>query len=174
LFLPSSPDPEKLELTIARIAHVVGEGNVGSPSLTDTYRPGDFQMHRFLIPREAKTSHTRRTANERTDGRIPASFRVFRPALPATLEFDAGCPTRVAFQGLRGEVRAASGPWRTSGDWWREDPWQQDEWDLEIHFQDATKRHDRLLPCGLQSNPGIYRFNYDSLRQGWFVRGVYD
>jgi protein ImuB len=173
LFLPSSPDPEKLELTIARIAHAVGEGNVGSPSLRDTHRPGDFQMRRFLIPREAKTNRTRRTTNECTDGRIPASFRVFRPALPATLDFDAGCPTQVAFQGLRGEVRAASGPWRTSGDWWREDPWQQDEWDLEIHFQDATKRHDRLLPYGL-SNPGIYRFYYDSLRQGWFVRGVYD
>jgi protein ImuB len=172
LFLSSFPDPEKLELTMARIAHVVGEGNVGSPSLIDTYRPGDFQMRRFLIPREAfKTSRARHAASERADGRIPASFRVFRPAIPATLDFAAGCPTRVAFQDRRGEVSAASGPWRTSGDWWREDPWQQDEWDLEIHFQDAAHR---LSSSGFQPNPGIYRLFYDSLRRGWFVRGVYD
>jgi protein ImuB len=172
LFLPSSPDPEKLELTIARIAHVVGEGNVGSPSLTDTYRPGDFQMQRFLIPQEAsKTNRARHTANERAHGRIPASFRVFRPAVPATLDFNAGCPTRVAFQDLRGEVSAASGPWRTSGDWWREDSWQQDEWDLEIHFRDVT----RCFLSGYHPHPsGIYRFYYDSLRRSWFVRGVYD
>jgi len=174
LFLPSSPDPEKLELTIARIAHVVGEGNVGSPSLTDTYRPGDFQMHRFLIPREAsKTNRARRKANEPAHGRIPASFRVFRPAVPATLDFNAGCPTRVAFQGLRGEVSEASGPWRTWGDWWREDPWQQDEWDLEIHFRDVARR-DRCFLSGYHPNPGIYCFYYDSLRRSWFVRGVYD
>src|SRR3984885_6694635 len=50
LFLPSFPDPEKLEVTIARIANVVGEGNVGSPSLVDTWRPGEFHMQRFLAP----------------------------------------------------------------------------------------------------------------------------
>ena len=33
LFLPSSPDPEKLELTIARLANLVGEGNVGAPEI---------------------------------------------------------------------------------------------------------------------------------------------
>lgn len=47
LFLPSFPDAEKLELTIARIANVVGEGNVGSPEIVDTHRPGAFRMRRF-------------------------------------------------------------------------------------------------------------------------------
>ena len=32
LFLPASPDPEKLELTVARIANLVGETNIGSPN----------------------------------------------------------------------------------------------------------------------------------------------
>ena len=47
LFLPSFPDPEKLELTIARIANVVGEGNVGAAEIVDTHRPGAFRMRRF-------------------------------------------------------------------------------------------------------------------------------
>jgi len=179
LFLPSFPDLEKLELTIARIAHVVGEGNVGSPSLTDTYRPGDFQMRRFLTPREAvKTDRGSDGAGtpskQRDNSTVTTSFRVFRPAVPAKLDLHAGCPTRVAFQGLRGEVIAASGPWRTSGDWWREDPWQQDEWDLEIHFQSAPEPGDRFSSTESRPNSGIYRFYYDSLRRGWFVRGVYD
>jgi len=171
LFFPGFPDPEKLELTIARIVHVVGEGNVGSPSLTNTHRPGDFEMQRFLIPQEAAGGRARHRAHEHADGTIPASFRVFRPAIPAKLDWHTGCPTRVAFQGLRGEVSAASGPWRTSGDWWQEDPWQQDEWDLEIQFQDTV---ERFSSNGFHPNPGIYRFYYDSLRRSWFVRGVYD
>lgn len=176
LFLPSFPDPEKLELTIARIAHVVGEGNVGSPSLTDTYRPGEFQMRRFLTPREASKTNgsdgAHHATEQRANSKVSTSFRVFRPAMPAKLELRAGCPTRVAFQGLRGEVIAASGPWRTSGDWWREDPWQQDEWDLEIHFHASPEQRDRS--ASFRPNSGIYRFFYDSLRRGWFVRGVYD
>ena len=35
LFLPAIPDPDKLELTLARIAAVVGESNVGSPELLE-------------------------------------------------------------------------------------------------------------------------------------------
>ena len=72
---------------------------------------------------------------------------------------------------MRGDVVAASGPWRTSGDWWREDAWQQDEWDLEIRFGSAaeamqyrsaaigTRIHGRE-PSG---NPrrGLYRIYYD-------------
>ena len=39
LFQPVSPEPEKMELTIARIAAFVGAGNIGTPQLDDTHRP---------------------------------------------------------------------------------------------------------------------------------------
>ena len=32
---------------------------------------------------------------------------------------------------------AASGPWRSSGDWWTEDSYAKDEWDLEIQFDSS-------------------------------------
>ena len=173
LFLPPSPDPEKLELTIARIAHVVGEGNIGSPQLMDTHRPGAFHMNRFLVP-----SGTMRPGD--SPARTPAAgFRIFRPALPATVQSSAGCPARVAFRGMRGEVIAASGPWRGSGDWWEEEAWQQDEWDLEIRFDSVInsrgpKAHSSS-PQGLQSpSRGLYCLYYDALRSEWFVRGMYD
>jgi protein ImuB len=179
LFLPSFPDPEKLEVTIARIANVVGEGNVGSPALVDTWRPGEFQMQRFRAPLEI-TRDDREHADSRAqcrNFRASASFRMFRPPVPAVLELDAGRPKRVVFQELRGEVLAASGPWRTSGDWWREDGWQQEEWDLEIHFHSSwASRHREAAATASLSTPdcGLYRFYYDALRGGWFVRGRYD
>ena len=48
LFLPLSPDPEKLELVLARIAGVVGKENVGRPELVDTHRADAFRIQRFI------------------------------------------------------------------------------------------------------------------------------
>jgi protein ImuB len=207
LFLPSAPDPEKLELTLARLANLVGDDDVGSPELVDTHRPGEFRMRRFIPPRDAMenrrgmpraassangkravvaestdaaTEPTREVKQESCATRI--AFRIFRPALPASVELREGCPARVDFQGMRGRVLAASGPWRSSGDWWREDGWQNDEWDLEIHFGGAPETRVVRTPearfdvAGRQSPPprGFYRIFYDVIRKEWFVRGAYD
>ena len=47
LFVPKGPDPEKLELTVARLAKLVGEGNVGSAELIDTHRSENFRMEQI-------------------------------------------------------------------------------------------------------------------------------
>ena len=47
LFQPVFPEPEKLELTLARIAGIVGEGRVGSVELLDTHREGGFALRHF-------------------------------------------------------------------------------------------------------------------------------
>lgn len=173
LFVPGFPDPEKLELTIARIAHVVGEGNIGSPFVTDTHRPDDFQMRRFAAVEEADCNSGKIfLKNRQADAKVPAGFRVFRPAIPAKLEMRAGRPKRVFFQGARGIVRAASGPWRTSGGWWGEDCWHHDEWDLEIDF-DLSSCIGDTAGNFLVAN-GLYRLYCDALRQRWFVRGIFD
>jgi protein ImuB len=180
LFLPASPDPEKLELTVARIANLVGDANIGSPESVDTHRPDEFRMSRFATSRGAariRRENGRRT--NRKSGAVPAiAFRVFRPSVPASVELCEGRPVRVGFRGMRGDVVAASGPWRTSGDWWREDGWQQDEWDLEIRFHFVPRSLDRLNKNDKNSKAlqqgGLYRFYYDSILQNWFVRGMYD
>jgi protein ImuB len=45
LFLPQAPQPEKLELVLARLA--AAGANAGSPQILDTHRPGAFRMTRF-------------------------------------------------------------------------------------------------------------------------------
>jgi protein ImuB len=47
LFQPVFPEPEKLELTLARIAGIVGEGRAGSVELLDTHREDAFAMRHF-------------------------------------------------------------------------------------------------------------------------------
>ena len=195
LFVPSSPDPEKLELTVARLAKLVGSANVGSPELVDTHRPGEFRMSRFRPPaneepprRKSKNGTelaiTEPAANESPSRRSSVGFRMFRPRLPATIELHDGIPSRVVFRGVYGSVIAVSGPWRTSGDWWREDSWLQDEWDIEVWVNSPSARiiHTRNSFSALDSNPqqqtaapsGTYCIYFDVTAQSWFVRGMYD
>jgi protein ImuB len=156
LFVPTSPDPQKLELTTARLVAIVGESNLGSPQLLDTHRPDSFNMQKFSI-----ASGTAPIQEQKTEAKI--GFRVFRPPIPAWVQLQGKCPARVAFQGILGKVIRASGPWRTSGDWWEDQPWQEDAWDLEIHF-----------PSESPPVQGFYRVSYDFRNEKWSVRGVYD
>jgi len=49
LFLPPTPAPDKLHLTLARIAGIVGQNNVGAPALLDTHRPDAHEIHPFKM-----------------------------------------------------------------------------------------------------------------------------
>jgi protein ImuB len=195
LFLAGFPDPEKWELMIARLANLVGEANVGSPELMDTHLQGEFRMDRFeIILKEAELARNKKSAAAKDDGRALhtqeplTALRVFRPPAAAKVELREECPARIAFGGVRAEVIAASGPWRTSGNWWGEGVWQHDEWDIEIRCNFAGDRPavvDRLAYDVREQNPaarsgeallrnGMYRIYYDGVRRSWFVRGVYD
>ena len=54
LFIPLAPEPEKLELTLARLAKLVGAENIGSPELLDTHRPDAFRVKRFELKETKK------------------------------------------------------------------------------------------------------------------------
>jgi protein ImuB len=175
LFVPGSPDPEKLELTVARLTKLVGGGNIGSPELMDTHRPGEFRMTRFVVEGNGKRIRARGgiargkamaagVDDAKRLRRLATGCRIFRPSVPAMVELREGCPAKVFFHGWCGRVVTASGPWRTTGDWWRENCWHQDEWDLEVEFQVAESA----------GRAGVYCVYYDSECRGWFVRGVYD
>jgi protein ImuB len=189
LFFPISPDPEKVELTVARLAKIVGEANIGSPELLDTHRPEGFRMRRFAPNRDSADArrparrapgdqHPAATGKVKNEKHCKTALRIFRPALPATVEVQKGCPTWIAFPGVRGQVVAASGPWRGSGDWWREDGWQSDEWDIEIQSSASSNSRslEQIANAGAKASPprGIYRVFYDPARKEWFVRGEYD
>jgi len=65
LFIPLAPEPEKLELMLARLAKLVGAENIGSPEVLDTHRPDAFRVKRFEL-KEAKRrrANSKQPANE--------------------------------------------------------------------------------------------------------------
>jgi nucleotidyltransferase/DNA polymerase involved in DNA repair len=189
LFVPNSPDPEKLELTVTRLAKLVGGANIGSPELTDTHRPGEFRMNKFFAqPNEmrARGKAGKKFASggngEAAAVRRPTTgCRIFRPRLAARVELREGRPAKIFFRGLYGRVVTASGPWKISGDWWRGDAWQQEEWDLEIQFDggsvDMPAHMHAIAPVRdvkVDVRAGLYCVYYDGACRSWFVRGMYD
>jgi protein ImuB len=184
LFQPLSPDPEKLEITMARMRHLIGEANIGAPEPMDTHRPLAFAMKHFDPDATAATDSDdfveqagrATTAAAQADSAPVIALRAFRPAMPARVEVRADVPVRILFNGVCGDVIAASGPWRNSGDWWSEDPWNQDEWDLEIEFPLPRTRETKFFAMdrGSVMSRGVYRAMYERAGGNWFICGVYD
>src|SRR5712692_4480656 len=171
LFLSPSPEPEKLDLTLARIAGIVGEDKAGSLELLDTHRPEGFRMQRFApedshrlettTARLKPCPDTNQRPGNRNDGTVTA-LRIFRPPVHATVTLRNGQPARIASpkrKPIQGEIIWAAGPWRSSGDWWDQEGWARDEWDIALQGE---------------SGIALYRLVRDLLSGRWYVEGTYD
>jgi protein ImuB len=160
LFLPPSPEPEKLELTLARIAGIVGEQKVGAVELLDTHHPEGFRMRRFVAEVARKTPQKKTPDAAEAQAAVTA-LRRFRPPLLANVTLENGQPTYLFCRRkeVQGEVLWKAGPWRFSGDWWEREAWSRDEWDLALRNGEAV---------------AFYRLVHDLLNGGWFVEGTYD
>jgi protein ImuB len=177
LFLPPAPEPEKLELTLARIAGIVGEDKVGSLELLDTHRPEGFRMQRFapepFSPQrhrdtEKRNSHLSVSINSSVppclrDGEdLVTALRIFRPPIDAVVTIHGGKPAFITSpknKEVQGEILWAAGPWRSSGDWWEQEGWARDEWDIAVQGETGI---------------ALYRLIRDRLAGRWFVEGTYD
>jgi protein ImuB len=168
LFLPPTPEPEKLELTLARISGMVGEGKVGALQLLDSHRPDAFRMQRF-VPTEP---NGQKAKPESAASRAPiTALRVFRPPLRATIALRDGKPVHVVCpkrKEVGGDIVWMAGPWRTSGDWWEQDGWARDEWDIAI--SPGVGRRPPVVGKSLC----LYRLVHDLLSGKWFLEGTYD
>ncbi|HKP37732.1 MAG TPA: hypothetical protein VJT71_12825 [Pyrinomonadaceae bacterium] len=169
LFIPLAPEPERLEITLARLAKLVGAANVGSPEMLDTHRPDAFRMKRFCV--NQKTKRKAKSDSSFALGQKPAhpvmGFRVFRPPWLAEVRTMQGRPVRINTRAslcgqVHGKIICASGPWRTSGDWWRADVWARDEWDVAVSDP------------GIPEGEVLCRIYFDLASEQWFVAGMYD
>jgi protein ImuB len=166
LFVPVSPEPEKLELTLARISNLVGQDKVGSLKLLDTHRPEAFRIQHFAPSvaddKKAKSPDANVTRSDAATVPPVTALRMFRPPLRASVTMSKGRPVYVACpkrKEVQGEITWTAGPWRSSGDWWQQEGWAREEWDIAV-----------------QSVAGIalYRLVRDLLQGRWFVEGTYD
>ena len=137
LFTMAAPEPEKLELTLGKIRGLVGAANVIYPKVCNTHRPGSG-------PETGPV-----------DGPCLA-FRHFRPPLDAWVETEKGMPKHLRTRLFGGRIVSIAGPWRSSGDWWRPDTWNRDEFDV------------------LLSDGALYRLVREGITRQWLVEGSYD
>jgi len=184
LFQPVFPEPEKLELTLARIAGIVGEERVGSVELLDTHREGAFAVRHFApaepappkvkqfgkrkknmsMPETDSACDLEEKLEENAKERMSAviALRLFRPPLGASVTLREAKPVRMRClerADIAGEIVWTAGPWRSSGDWSEQEGWSREEWDIAVPAE-----------TGLV----LYRLVQDKLSGNWFVEGTYD
>jgi len=174
LFLPVSPEPEKLEITLARVQAIVGQRRAGTARLLDTHRRDSFETTRFAATEQASSISTT-TLWDTSEGPHLA-LRLIRPAWRLTVQICDGCPAFLSPQSdrrsqLEGKVMWVSGPWRSSGDWWTENtkgeqsgPWDREEWDIAV-VSGGT---------GEETHAALYRIYHDVGADQWFADASYD
>jgi protein ImuB len=148
LFENTLKDPNQFAETLARLTALAGQENVGTPVPEASYQPDAFKMQQPNFD-----SVSDQTSNIEM-GSVGLQLRRFRPPLPAHLEFQDGNPVRVHAQNLDGAVADMRGPYFSSGNWWDDNRWAREEWDVET----AGGLLLRIFRSG----------------EGCFVEGIYD
>ncbi len=149
LFQAQFPEPDKLELLLARLRSIAGEDNVGSPQLQNSHGKDAFTMKPF-----------RPTQHVNLEEKPPSSrlaVRVFRPPQFVRVSCRGNQPRSMFWQGSRFVFASCAGPWHSSGSWWDGQAWDTDLWDV------VTAEPVQAL-----------RLRQDHASRAWFVVGLYD
>ena len=151
LFAPQLPEPMLLEVTLARLAAIVGADRVGQAVLKDTHQHDAFLMRKFTLAASAPT--------------VPAclqhapTLRRLRPCATIKVELQGEAIFAFWYERTRYEVQRLYGPWRFSGEWWSGMCWAVERWDF------AAQSADTLLL-------GVILRNY--VDRSWWLEAIYD
>jgi protein ImuB len=140
LFAPQTPEPSRLDVTLARIKAIVGEERVGTPVLEDKHQSASFHTEAFRVDANA-------TPLDPPPARM--ALRRVRPPRVIHVALRDGNPVAFRDCGQSFPVAAAYGPWRSNGCWWSVDAWDTEEWDVLTADRDGLALscllvHDRL------------------------------
>jgi protein ImuB len=194
LFQPVFPEPEKLELTLARIAGIVGEGRVGSVELLDTHREGAFAVRHFAplepapaepeVKRGAKQSGNRNkdTSMQENDSVCPVEENLeenteesAKDQMSAVIALRLFRPPLggnvtlreakpVRMRCLEREDIAGEIVW-TAGPWRSSGDWSE---------QEGWSREEWDIAVPAETGLVLYRLVQDKLSGHWFLEGTYD
>ncbi|MEA3189128.1 MAG: protein ImuB [Chthoniobacter sp.] len=142
-------DPNRFGETLARLAAVVGNGNVGVPEVVPTHRADQFR----LKPPEFTSSSFEGVERSGAEVQTGIPLRRYRPGLPAHVQLMKGQPAYIVSDQPHGRVIAIEGPFLRSSDWWDSESWRTEEWDIE-------------------TAEGIYRVS--NTNGNWQVEGCYE
>jgi protein ImuB len=187
---PAGPAPDRLAATIARLAALVGPENVGAPAVEETWREEAVGVttyeparpdERSDRPLTLTLSPTLPLRGARANGRVDPGaanetsvsneprLTIRRRRPPEEIEVLLNRQGPAAFRGRETTARVlvAAGPYRLSGEWWKEEPgpasedatergWARDYWD--VHASDGA----------------VYRVHQNRRDGRWYLDGYYD
>jgi protein ImuB len=152
LFSPQVPEPMRLDVTLARIRSIVGEGNAGRAVLQDTHHPDAFRVEPFTVASSP--------AADRKPGTQRLAMRQLRPPELVIVNVCNRQPESFVFREKRYTVERAYGPWSSAGDWWKPTLWSLEQWDL------VARAHDASWLCCCMTR--------DLMQERWQVEALYD
>lgn len=152
LFSPQLPETSRLDVTLARISAIVGEGNVGRAVLDDSHAEEAFHLESFTVP--AGDSKVIESAKTR------GMLRQLRPAESTSVTMADARPDGFRFRDMRYKVEQAYGPWIASGEWWNQTLWGMEQWDL------VARAHDGSMLCCCMMR--------DVMQNQWQMAALYD
>jgi protein ImuB len=152
LFETSLRDPNQFAETLGRLTALCGADRVGTPEVLATHRPDAFRLKtpEFGATRKDNPSLFANAAS--AQGLL---LRRLRPAVSARIEFRRQRPVSLRSSIFSGTIAGARGPFLSSGDWWEQNRWSREEWDVQT------------------VDGALYRI-FLGADGGGFVEGVYD
>jgi protein ImuB len=142
----------RMEILLAQLRKLVGEGRVGSPELLDSYASEAFRVTNFEIA-QAASCHRACTHSSHT-----LALRLVRPLRAVSVELHDERPKTIHYEGQWLKLQTVSGPWRTDGEWWTQSAWNCEEWDVSV-----DEKQQRCLCLA-----------HDPAAHCWYVIGIYD
>ena len=163
LFSPQLPEPMQLDVTLARIAAVVGQDHVGYAELLDKHSEDAIEVRRFEV------SHLHGSVLLESKDEARTAFRRCRPPVPlrVSMQCEQGSqhPHTFFLHGKFYTVVQALGPWRRSGGWWSSEVWAQEEWEIQASHRPQQDQRMETLLCVL---------SWNLLQKSWTLAGWYD
>jgi protein ImuB len=168
MFLPPAPAPDRLELTIARLAVLCGPENVGTLRPEDSHRVEAVRLEQFDPPPPRPLELNGDTPVKNI---AQLAIRAVRPPLEVEVLLSRGAPEFVRGPNLGARVVSMAGPWRRDGEWWH----TSDDTAPSPQLMMKTNGHFRRDYYELAlADGGVYRVFRDLNSAQWFVDGIYD
>ncbi len=145
---PAGPAPDRMANTLAKLEALVGPENVGAPQAADSFKEEECFMQRW------QWSHPGAQPCPAPQPRL--GIRRYRPPQQVEILMGRDGPTALHGKQLSARVLVAAGPYRASSQWWKDEGWSRDYWD--VHASDGA----------------LYRLHQDRQTGHWFVDGYYD
>ena len=141
-------DTNRFAETLARLGALVGSGNIGVPTVNDSFREDNIRL------KPPQFHQTNELAASSPPLVIGLPLKRFRPPCPAQVRLHQHQPADVISAQARGRITDVLGPYRASGSWWDQEKWSAEEWDVEI------------------AGEGLFRLRREENQ--WVIAGCYD